>query len=85
VYTECSKVVKPNGVNCCLDDVNAAFTCQKTNCELDECKQKSISCVNSMITEYNDKISKQTGHKIKGWSIKNLTRHEWNGWKASRL
>ena len=68
--------------SCCQDDQDAQLMCQKRDCRLDICISKSDDAVKTMVKEYNTKISKITGHQIKGWRLDNLTRHNWNGWSA---
>jgi hypothetical protein len=43
--------------------------------------QYSIKCVKDMVSEYNENVSQISGHKIKGWSLKNMNRHTWVGWE----
>ena len=70
------------GDGCCMNpDMKATKACQEKKCDLAGCKKNSIQCVKDMVEEYNDKISHISGHKIKGWSLKNMNRHTWVGWE----
>ena len=68
---------------CCNDNMTDQLECQKSNCNIGECQKLSIQTVKGMVNEYNTKISNQTGHKIKAWSLKNINRHSWNGWNEN--
>jgi hypothetical protein len=67
---------------CCMNgDLEETKSCQEKNCNLTKCKKNSIQCVKDMVSEYNKNVAKITGHKIKGWSMKNMNRHSWIGWE----
>ena len=68
---------------CCNDDQNIQLICQNKYCKIDECQRLSKQTVKNMVDEYNTNVSDKTGHKIKAWSLKNITRHKWNGWDSS--
>jgi hypothetical protein len=70
----------PSKCKCVNDDPNTSLACMKQNCSIDNCQTQSINTVKAMVNEYNTKISSISGHKIKGWSLKNINRHSWNGW-----
>lgn len=70
------------GKNCCNTDEDTSLECMKSNNIVSKCQLNSIQTVRDMVEEYNTKVSPQTGHLIKGWSIKNIKRSEFNGWSA---